>query len=50
MAKKHCWIRNLAFTKVTGFRAVCLNCGEPREGSLRGGVCIGYKKPEEAGK
>lgn len=47
MTKKHAWLTNRALTKLTGVRAVCMDCGEARMGSLRGGVCPGVR-PESA--
>lgn len=48
--KKHAWIRNSVTTLLTGFKGVCMDCGEARTGSLRGGTCPGYKKPAAKGE
>ena len=41
MAKKHCWISNIAARRLTGVKAVCLYCREVRYDNLRGGTCPG---------
>ena len=41
--KKHDWIRNAAFTRMTGIRKVCMTCGAPSDNAPR--ECPG-KRPE----
>ena len=45
MAKKHCWISNIAARRLTGVKAVCLYCREVRYDNLRGGTCPGANEP-----
>jgi len=49
MAKKHFWVSNAAMRRLTGIKGTCLDCGESRTDSLRGGTCQGRQaaKPKE---
>jgi len=39
---KHVWIKNVAFTRLTGIKKVCLACGQPDSTAAK--VCPGKRK------
>ncbi len=48
MAKKHWWHRcGAAEQRRKGIRGVCMDCGEVRQETLRGGICPGYRKSDD---
>lgn len=40
--KKHTWVSNAAFARLTGYAAVCLHCGAPKT-DLTNRACPGHR-------
>jgi hypothetical protein len=45
--RRHVWVSNRAFSKLTGIKKVCMVCGQGSPGEER--ECPGKRSPEEAG-